>query len=204
MNRNELVIYRNSFIKKAAIVLVAVLMVIGMIFAARNMFTPKRTTVVQTITTTEPVNTIPQRNTTVSVKADKKVDNSAVLGGTLYSAVFRQGEHSKGADGNQYIYSLEMNTAHVDLNVNNGYKYLKGKLVLSDYSKTRTYLRAQIMIYDIGSNEPFYVSREMTEDDRSDIEILVDLTGHEKIRIEIPYFRDLYLATDGLYFSDTK
>lgn len=213
MNRNELAVYRNRFTRYLVTLLVIVLMVSGTVSVIRNIrewLSPKQTTAVQPISDDRPVITMPEitttnvTNTTVSKKADKKVDDSAVIGGTLYSSVFRQGGYNKGADGQNYIYSLEMNTAHIDLNVNNGYKYLKGRLVLSDYSKTRTYLRAQIMIYDVGCSQPFYVSSEMTEDDRSDIEILVDLTGHEKIRIEIPYFRDLYLATDGLYFSDSK
>ena len=208
MNRNRLTVNRNRIIKAAVTLLAIAGIVLAGLLAAiriRNMLAPKKTTVVKTVTTTEPViNDRKPLSTDTRVKADKKVDNSAIIGGTPYSEVFRQGGHTKGADGKQYIYSLEMNTAHIDLNVNNGYKYLKGTLVLSDYSKARTYLSAQIMIYDIGSNQPFYVSREMTEDDRSDIEILVDLSGHEKIRIEIPYFRDLYLATDGLYFSDSK
>ena len=203
MNRNVLVNYG----KKALMLVLIAGVITAAAFALKGILTPKTTTVlIQTVERdTRNTNTIPEyKPANVTVKADKKVDDSAVIGGTPFSSIFRQGGYNKGADGKQYLYSLNMNTAHVDLNVNNGYKYLKGKLVLSDYSKARTYLRAQIMIYDVGSNQPFYVSSEMTEDNRADIDLLVDLSGHERIRIEIPYFRDLYLATDGLYFSDTK
>ncbi len=205
MNRNELVIYRSRFTKIVLAALMAVLMIAGAVFTVsiiKGQKTPKQTTIIHP----QPVISIPEHHTQiekVSVKADKRVDDSLVVGGTRYSEVFRQGGNNKGADGRQYLRSLEMNTAHGDLNTG-GYSDLKGKLVLSDYSKSRTYLRAQIMIYDIGSSQPFYVSREMTENDRSEIELLVDLSGHDLIRIEIPYFRDLYLATDGLYLSDIR
>ncbi|MBQ4251803.1 MAG: hypothetical protein II704_02020 [Erysipelotrichaceae bacterium] len=205
MNRNELVIYRRRFTRMALAALMAVLMITGAVFTVsliKGKRAPEHITVVQP----QPVVSIPEYRTQVektALKADKRIDDSLVVGGTKYSEVFRQGGHNKGADGRPYLRSLEMNTAHIDLNAG-GYSYLKGKLVLSDYSKSRTYLRAQILIYDIGSSQPFYVSREMTENDRSEIELLVDLSGHDLIRIEIPYFRDLYLATDGLYLSDIR
>ena len=158
---------------------------------------------------TDPVTNNTQTEVTEQ-KADFEITDRMVESGNYtYTTVFRQDSGDNGLrrtdlKGNVYDYAVCPNRQYFTLDTTEYDGHLKGTFALSAFNKNTSYFREiEIFIYDVGNKDPFYTAT-MNSDTRNAINLNVKLAGHDKIKVEFGWAGgDVYLATNGLYISES-